>query len=176
MDEIMLTEPAAHHAGEVWALREEILSAGDEDAFAGCAGLEACETYEKWLDRLRVWSDPATVPEGRVSATVYIAVRQADGRVVGVIDLRHHIDHPVLSVWGGHIGYSVRPSERGKGYATQMLRQCVKKARERGIERVLVTCHPWNAPSERTIQACGGAFENDVTVDGKAIRRYWIET
>ncbi len=39
-----------------------------------------------------------------------------DNRVVGAIDLRHHIDHPILGTWGGHCGYSVRPSERRKGY------------------------------------------------------------
>ena len=40
-----------------------------------------------------------------------------DNKIVGMIDLRHHINHPILSVWGGHIGYSVRPTERRKGYA-----------------------------------------------------------
>ena len=55
---------------------------------------------------------------GKVGTTVpshmYLAVRKRDDKVVGVIDLRHHIDHPILGMWGGHCGYSVRPSERGK--------------------------------------------------------------
>ena len=46
---------------------------------------------------------------------MYIAVRKTDDKIVGVIDLRHHINHPILGTWGGHCGYSVRPSERGKG-------------------------------------------------------------
>lgn len=176
MDEILLLRPGPEHEKEVWALRQEILESCDHDRFAGCAGLEECETYQDWLQRLRLWSDPATVPEGRVDASVYIAVRLTDDSVVGIIDLRHHIDHPILGVWGGHIGYSIRPSERGKGYAPQMLAQCVRKAGERGMERVLVTCSPWNIASEKTIQKCGGVFEKDVTVDGEAIRRYWIKT
>lgn len=176
MESIILTPPGPEHESEVWALRRELREARDPDSFAGCAGLEQCETYAAWLERLRLGADPATVPEGFVPASVYLAVRERDGRAVGVIDLRHHIDHPILGTWGGHIGYSVRPSERGKGYAPQMLRLCVEKARQRGIPRVLVTCHPWNTASERTILRCGGVLENEIAVDGGRIRRYWIDT
>lgn len=176
MEEIKLTEPTIEYANEVWAMRQELMDAGDRDAFAGCEGLEEYDTYAGWLERLSLFSDPATVPEGYVDASAYLAVRVEDGRVVGIIDLRHHIDHPILGTWGGHIGYIIRPSERGKGYAPRMLRLCVEKARERGIPRVLVTCHTWNTKSERTILRCGGVLENEIAVDGGAIRRYWINT
>ena len=175
MEEIKLTEPTIEYANEVWAMRQELRDAGDRDAFAGCEGLEEYDTYAGWLERLRLFSDPATVPEGFVDASVYLAVRQEDGRVVGIIDLRHHINHPILGTWGGHIGYIVRPSERGKGYAPQMLRLCVEKARQRGIDRVLVTCHPENIASERTILRCGGAYENTVDTEGGPVKRYWID-
>ena len=47
-----------------------------------------------------------TCPKGSVTSNTYLAVRQSDNRIVGVIDLRHHINHPILGLWGGHIGYS----------------------------------------------------------------------
>lgn len=94
---------------------------------------------------------------------------------IGIIDLRHHIDHPVLGLWGGHIGYSIRPSERGKGYAKEMLRLNLEKCRERGMDKVMVTCSPQNVASAKTIIANGGVYEKDVHVDGKVIQRYWIE-
>ena len=175
MEEIKLTEPTIEYANEVWAMRRELRDAGDRDAFAGCEGLEEYDTYAGWLERLRLFSDPATVPEGFVDASAYLAVRQEDGRVVGIIDLRHHINHPILGTWGGHIGYIVRPTERGKGYAPKMLRLCLDKARQRGIERVLGTCHPENTASERTILRCGGAYENTVDTDGGPVKRYWID-
>lgn len=56
-----------------------------------------------------------------------------------MIDLHHHINHPILGTWGGHCGYSVRPSERGKGYAKEMLRLNIKNAKVIGIEKLLVT-------------------------------------
>ena len=101
-------------------------------------------------------------------------MRVSDNRVVGIIDLRHHIDHPILRLWGGHIGYTVRPSERGKGYAKEMLRLNLENCRARGLEKVMITCSPGNPASEKTIVANGGVFEKDIDVEGETVRRYWI--
>ena len=106
---------------------------------------------------------------------MYIAVRKTDDKIVGVIDLRHHINHPILGTWGGHCGYSVRPSERGKGYAKEMLRLNMQNAKELGIEKLLVTCDVNNKASEKTILANGGVCENTIDVDGKQMKRYWIK-
>ncbi len=96
---------------------------------------------------------------------------QAD-EFVGSISLRHHIDHPMLSTIGGHVGYSVRPRARGRGFASDALRQVVPRAAARGIPRLLVTCDLDNVASARTIETCGGVFEGEL--EGK--RRYWIAT
>ena len=56
-------------------------------------------------------------------------VAYVDNKIVGIIDFRHHINHPILGTWGGHCGYSVRPSERGKGYAKEMLRLNIQNAK-----------------------------------------------
>ena len=102
------------------------------------------------------------------------AFDRKDNRLVGIIDLRHHINHPILGTWGGHCGYSVRPSERGKGYAKEMLRLNVKNAKKRGIEKMLVTCDSDNTASEKTILANSGVFESTINADGMEMKRYWI--
>ena len=105
---------------------------------------------------------------------MYLAVRKRDDKVVGVIDLRHHINHPILGTWGGHCEYSVRPSERGKGYAKEMLRLNIQNAKSMGIEKLLVTCNSESAASEKVIIANGGVFEKSIDVDGRKMKRYWI--
>lgn len=174
MDQIILVCPSPEHAEQVMQLRSELIEANDADSFAGCSSLENFEDYSTWLDLRSQLEDPARVPAGKVPSSAYLAVRTCDHRVIGMIDLRHHIDHPILGLWGGHIGYTVRPSERGKGYAKEMLRLNLENCRARGLDRVMITCSPDNPASERTIIANGGVFEKDVIVDGEIIHRYWI--
>ena len=73
------------------------------------------------------------------------------------------------------VGYSVRPSERRKGYATCMLRMVLQEARRIGLPRVLITCDEDNLPSRRTIERNGGKFERMTQDGGAALRRYWMD-
>ncbi len=86
--------------------------------------LEEVDSAEAWINMCRLRRSEATCKQGGVSVLshTYFAIRKSDNGLVGVIDLRHHIDHPILSTWGGHCGYTARPCERGKGYAKEMLR------------------------------------------------------
>ena len=106
---------------------------------------------------------------------MYLAVRISDDKIVGIIDLRHHIYHPTLGTWGGHSGYSVRPSERGKGYAKKMLRLNLSNAKELGIKDFLITCSEKNLASERAIIANGGVYDRSIEVGNTIIKHYWIK-
>ncbi len=169
----MLVTPTMEYAGAIMNFRQELLDAGD--SFDGCSRLERYARAEDWLEHLRIFASEDTCPKDRVPSDTWLAVRKADGRVVGCIDFRHHIDHPILSLWGGHIGYSVRPTERRKGYAKETLRLILLNCRAYGLDRVLITCHRDNIASERTILANGGVFEKEIEVDGETIRRFWID-
>ncbi|MBE5931444.1 MAG: GNAT family N-acetyltransferase [Lachnospiraceae bacterium] len=178
MEQIELIEVQMKYADDIWKFRQEILEcdADNEDRFAGCLSLDESESAKEWITICEQRKSEETCEKigTAVPSHTYLAVRKNDDRVVGVIDLRHHINHPILGTWGGHCGYSVRPSERGKGYAKEMLRLNIQKAKAMGIDRLLVTCDVRNEASEKIILANGGVFEKTIAVDGCEMKRYWI--
>ncbi len=179
MSIIKLIEPDISYAEEIWGFRREIIDSNDsdEDKFSGCQGLDECESAEEWLEKCELIKSEKTCKTAGVNvpSNTYLAVKKDDNKLVGIIDLRHHINHPILGTWGGHCGYSVRPSERRKGYATEMLRLNLQNAKALGISKFLVTCAETNIASEKTILSNGGIFENTIEVNGIRIKRFWIE-
>ena len=179
-DIIKLVEPSPEYNEDIWAFRQEVLEndADNEDQFAGCLSLDTSSSAEEWINicELRKSEETCNQAGTQVPSHMYLAVRISDNRIVGIIDLRHHINHPILGTWGGHCGYTVRPSERGKGYAKEMLRLNIQNARSLGIAKILVTCNSDNIASEKTILGNGGVFEETINVDGTIMKRYWIST
>jgi predicted acetyltransferase len=132
-------------------------------------------TFADYVARLQEWSRGVNLPEGYVPASFYVGV--VDGVIVGRLSLRHTLND-YLRLAGGHIGYGVRRSQRGRGYAKAMLRQSLPLAAAVGIERALVLCDVGNVASRKVIEANGGVFESviDDPKGGGTRRRYWIET
>ena len=110
-----------------------------------------------------------------VPATLYICVREEDRRVVGMLQIRRTLNE-YTAQYAGHIGYSVRPSERRKGCATAMLREALPLCRALGLERVLVCCRVENEASRRVILKNGGVYDGTVAEPRRGVRleRYWI--
>ena len=178
MEPIELVEPQYKFADDIWRFRQEIIEtdAENEDRFAGCISLDTSNSAEAWIELCELRKSATTCGKSGTSvpSNMYLAVRKRDGKIVGMIDLRHHINHPVLGTWGGHCGYSVRPSERGNGYAKEMLRLNLFNAKTLGIPKLLITCDEKNKASEKTILANGGIYEKTIDVDGSKIKRFWI--
>ncbi len=127
-------------------------------------------SFEALLAVVRRESDPVSVlPAGHVHSDYYWVTEGLD--MVGFVAVRHSIDNEFLRTQGGHIGYSIRPSCRRRGHASRALGLALDRARELGLERVLLTCNEDNVGSSRTIEARGGRFES--VLNGK--KRYWIE-
>lgn len=125
--------------------------------------------YEDWLESNRDMEMGLGIPDGWVPAVQLVAFAR-DGQALGFLNLRLRLNDYLLEN-GGHIGYSIRPSERGKGYAKESLRQGLQVAKEKNIKRALVTCSTENPVSRAVIIANGGVYE-DVR---NGTERYWIE-
>ena len=175
MTEIMkLIEPATEYAEQIRAYRKAFLDRGD--SMDGTGALRRMEEPEQWIRHCVLSKDPDTVPEGLVPATQLIFVRESDAKIVGMLQIRHCLND-YLEKYGGHIGYSVAPDERCRGYASQMLRESLQKCRELGIRKVLVTCSDDNEASRRTILKNGGIYESTEFEpdEGMNLQRYWID-
>ncbi len=167
---VRLIRPSAEYIGDIMAYRAEFLENGE--IIHGGSMLEKYDSADDWLAHLEEFSNKC--PEDFVPTDMFLALNE-DNRVVGLIDCRRHIDHPIVGEWGGHIGYSVRKSERRKGYAKEMLRQALEIYRERGADKILVTCQAGNIASEKVILVNGGIFERETDdSSGHVIKRFWI--
>jgi predicted acetyltransferase len=131
--------------------------------------------FARYLQILEQRARGEEVPPGHVPSTFLFAFQGS--KIVGRVSIRHELNEFLLRI-GGHIGYTVVPEFRRRGYATEMLQQSVAIARQRfGLTRVLVTCDDDNVGSIRTIEKNGGVLENVVTgPDLAPKRRYWIDT
>ena len=169
---MLLIEPTIAYDAAIRAFRRDFADNGDMD---GSGSLRRYARTEDWLAYLETMKRGATAPPNLVPSTQYIYVREDDGKIVGVLQLRHYLND-YLEQYAGHIGYSVCPSERRRGYAKRMLAAGLEKCRERGMERVLVCCRPANEGSRRTILANGGVWESTVWVPDREtlLERYWI--
>lgn len=158
---------------EIRAYRQAFLDSGESMDGTGC--LRQRENPIDWLRECALHARWETTPQGRVPATQFVYYHPEDRRIVGMLDVRHALND-YLAKYGGHIGYSVHPDERRKGYASQMLHDALEHCGALGIDRVLVTCLADNEASRRTIMKNGGVYEYTVYEpdEDASIERYWI--
>lgn len=111
--------------------------------------------------------------EGLVSDSTFFCFDEKRNLMVGAVNIRHDLNDYLLK-YGGHIGDGIRPSERRKGYATEMIRLALEECRKLGLTRVLMTCDKNNIGSAKSIIRNGGILENEVLEEGSIKQRYWI--
>ncbi len=175
MDEIKLVKPSAEYAEQIAEYREEFPSERmrvtyDPDRIPGMDYLEDYGSVQEWLDFCESMKD---------KISWFMSVRSSDGKIVGFCCLRHKLEYDDDDEdFASNIGYSIRPSERLKGYAKEQLRLALEKARELGIDTVRVICRDINEGSNRTILACGGIYVDSIYGEesGMTVNRYDIPT
>lgn len=171
---MILVKPHTQYAKQIKEYRQEFLDCGD--SMDGCGSLRQIENPYEYIQKCIDYEKKETLPEGRVIATQFMFVREQDNRLVGMIQIRHYFND-YLSKYGGHIGYSIRPNERRKGYGKKMLAAVLPYCKEIGLDKVLITCLEDNIASEKTILANGGKYENTIhePEENVNLKRYWIE-
>ena len=128
------------------------------------------DDFDYYLSNLET-SEPKS---GLVPDSTFFCLDEERNIIVGAVNIRHYLNEYLL-VHGGHIGDGIRPSERRKGYATQMVGLALEECKRLGIKKVLMVCDKDNIGSAKSIIKNGGILENEQKEDGKVEQRYWID-
>ena len=168
---IRLVRPTLEHKEKAFAYRQEHFDYG-EKIINGSELLDKTESYEEWLQSIKNNENPKTVSTDWVVTDTFFAVDDED-TIIGIIDLRHTLNDFLKDF--GNSGYSVRPSQRKKGYATEMLRQVLDIARRAGLTELHLSVEKDNLPSVKTIIKNGGVYERSFEFEGEPADIYRIE-
>lgn len=166
METLRLVTPNLSHKEAVMDFRKEFLHVNER--ICGGVALEQAEDYEKWLHH-------GYVPHyGQVQEKVFLAFNEQNV-LVGISDIRLQAND-FINTFAGQIGYSVRPSQRKKGYASEILRLTLQQAALNGFHRILVTCNEPNIASAKVIEKNGGILEKIIPHPGYPnVKRYSID-
>lgn len=167
---LRLVRPAAEHREAALEFRQEFFGNG-ETVINGSGMLDMIDSYDEWLDSVTAGACPETVSPDWVLTDTFFAV-DGNGRIVGIIDLRHELKGFLTDF--GNTGYSVRPSERGKGYAPEMLSLIAREAENAGMTSLQLSVERSNIPSVRTILKNGGRYERSFEYEGETADVYRI--
>ena len=146
----------------------------NEDGFINSVKGKTFEEYKNWLISSNNTSKGIGLADWKVPTTIYWLY--ADGEPVGIGKLRHYLTDK-LKEEGGQVGYSIRPTERKKGYMTQMLAQALIYCKEElNLEKVMLGCYKENIASRKTIINAGGILEREYKTDeGELVQVYWVK-
>lgn len=145
-------EKAIQFINEFYTYNSDINGSGSLDDYLKKS------TYEEWIKKVLSDIDIANISPSRVPALTYFYIREEDDKIVGMIKMRLSLND-FLREEVGHIGYCIRPTERRKHYATNMLNDALKVYDNLGIHEVMLFCDKSNVASAHVIKSCGGELE-----------------
>lgn len=171
-EEIRLVKPTLELRKEALEYRQEHFDFG-EQVINGSELFDKMDSYDEWLEKVVANASPETVDPNWVLTDTFFAVRASDNKIVGIVDLRYQLNDFLKDF--GNCGYSVRPSERRKGYATEILRQICVIARKYGLEQLQLSVEKDNAASIKTIEKNGGKYCRSFTFENEEAYVYLIK-
>ena len=174
MRELVFVAPDASMRRAIESYRQEHFAYGEQHIYGG-AWMEQVPDFSEWLHIVRANADERSVSRSWVVSTTLCVLRKADGYLVGMVDI-HHALNDFLKTAGGHLSYGVRPSQRGRGYGTQILNMALEELARLDVKRVMINCDAANLPAIRTIEKNGGVPSGEFEgVGGRRMIRFRMQ-
>ncbi len=167
---ITLIRPSDELKNKALDFKQEFFD-NNEQTINGSELLDQMDDYDECLRSVTANTDPETVNPDWVVTDTFFALDENE-EIVGIIDLRHTLNDFLKDF--GNSGYSVRPSERKKGYATEMLRQVIGIAKESGLGEMHLSVERSNEASVKTIRKNGGVYERSFEFENEIADVYVI--
>ena len=167
---IKFVMPDYHLRAEYTEMMDEWIKDGSR--IAPWSLIEQYHTDEEFEAVIRRTNEAAVGNMGNkayVPCVTYYAKDKASGKLLGAVNIRYYLTKETYDTWV-HIGFGVRPSERRKGYATEMLNLAIEQCRQMKMEKVFIGCLVSNTASAKTIEKCGGVLR------GRTTTEYYNET
>ena len=169
---IHLITPTADMESQAMAFRQEFYDVGERVIYGSYKLDQERYSYADWLGILESnRSEETANPKFGVSDTFF--AENGAGKLVGIINIRY--DLTLFYRDSGHIGYSVAPGQRRRGYATEMLRAALELAKQHGLTEVKLVCRADNHASIQTILRCSGQLGRSFQSDGIDKKEYIID-
>lgn len=139
-----------------------------ENGFTNTASGLSLEEYPEWLRKEDERSVQVGIVDELPAITTYWLFE--NGKPVGYGKIRHELTDK-LRFAGGNVGYTIINEARNRGLGKKILAMLLEKAREMGLEKVLITVQNHNTPSMSVILANGGKLDHVTDLR----HYYWIE-
>lgn len=171
---LKLVKPSAEYTKQIAEYRAEFPVERERVTYdpSRIPGTDYLENYDNVLDWLAFCESMAD------KLTWHMTIRESDSRLVGFVVFRHKLEYDDDDIeFASNFGYSIRPSERGKGYAKEQLRLGLQKAVAFGLDKVRIVCRDINIGSNKTILANGGIYVDTIHGEesGLNVNRYDID-
>ena len=157
-DKLQLVKPTLSLKNEALNYRQEHFDY-EEYVINGSELFDKIQSYE-------------TVDPNWVLTDTFFVIRLSDSKIVGIVDLRYQLNDFLKDF--GNCGYSVRPTERRKGYATEILKQICTLAKSQGLESLQLSVEKNNTASIKTIEKNGGTYLRSFVFDNEEAYIYII--
>ena len=167
-DDPTLITPTAEFEGSYGRYIEEL---GSEERYPFPLDFDY-SNFDNYLARVEDFANGRNLPKGFVQSSTYWLVR--DSEILGITNIRHNLTAELENL-GGHMGLSIRPTQRGLGLGKLLMQLSIDHLSSLGVTTIHIHCHKANLGSAKTIQACGGELHSEILQGSDLIQRYIVQ-